>query len=59
MTQSAEYGLQLADDDISAEHHPRRFGYSHRQNYKNKTFKKRKKPRFFNSFALTKTLRNI
>ena len=26
----------------SAEHHPRRFGYSHRQNYKNKTFKKRK-----------------
>ena len=42
MTQSAEYGLQLADDDISAEHHPRRFGYSHRQNYKNKTFKKRK-----------------
>ena len=25
----------------------------------NKTFKKRKKPRFFNSFALIKTLRNI
>ena len=28
-------------------------------NMMNKTFKKRKKPRFFNSFALTKTLRNI